>query len=447
MTGSRKLSRSVIQSAVGLMILASLGLLGVLILWLGNFKFGNRSYKATIIFPNTGGMNPGTKVSYRGVKVGSVLSVTPQADGVATQIEIFPATLIIPRDSAIEANQSGLVGETSIDIIPLSSKGLDKVKAGPLDSNCDPKLIICNGSRLQGGEKLDVNSLIRSMLKISKILEDPAFTANIKDITKKTTLTLEKISILSEDVSGIIEDAKKAKTIEHLNTTLTSVSQAMNDLASLQKETTGFFEELKVNNTVGNLNSTLQSVDAAADKLQGFMAVNQQNIGHTLVSIGKTSDQLRFTLGRLDPLIDEVDQTQLVKNLKTMSENAVQITNNLKDLSVNLKDPNTILMLQQILDSARSSFENIQKITSDVDELTGNPKFRDDLLRLIQGLSNLLSSTQELHKQIEYAQLLNQYAQVAPINQPTPRNNSTSSTTVTPTRLKNPTPITRTITP
>jgi phospholipid/cholesterol/gamma-HCH transport system substrate-binding protein len=445
MTGSRKLSRSVTQSAVGLMILASLGLLGVLILWLGNFKFGNRSYKATIIFPNTSGMNPGTKVSYRGVKVGSVLSVTPQADGVATQIEIFPANLIIPRDSVIEANQSGLVGETSIDIIPLSSKGLDKVKANPLDSNCDPKLIICNGSLLKGGEILDVKALIRSTLRIASILQDPSFTGDIKDITKKTSLTLDALTLLSNDVSGAIKDAKKAKTIENLNGTLTSFSQAMNDLASLQKKTTGFFEDLKVNNTVSNLNSTLHSVDAAAGKLQGFMEVNQQNIGYTLVSIRKTSEQLRFTLGRLDPLIDEVDQTKLVKNLETISENAVQITNNVKDLSVNLNDSSNMLMLQQMLDSARSSFENIQKITSDVDELTGNPKFRDDLLRLIQGLSNLLSSTQELHKQIEYAQLLNQYAQMVPTNQPTPSNNSNSYTSVSPTRLKNPTPITRAI--
>jgi phospholipid/cholesterol/gamma-HCH transport system substrate-binding protein len=111
------------------MILSGLGLLGVVILWLSNFRFGNGSYRATIIFPNAGGMTPGTKVSYRGVKVGQVVSVIPQVDGVETQIEIAPATLLIPSHSLVEASQSGLVGETSIDIIPLSTKPLDQVKA------------------------------------------------------------------------------------------------------------------------------------------------------------------------------------------------------------------------------------------------------------------------------------------------------------------------------
>jgi phospholipid/cholesterol/gamma-HCH transport system substrate-binding protein len=424
------------------MILSGLGLLGVVILWLSNFRFGNGSYRATIIFPNAGGMTPGTKVSYRGVKVGQVVSVIPQVDGVETQIEIAPATLLIPSHSLVEASQSGLVGETSIDIIPLSTKPLDQVKAKPLDKDCNPKLIICNGSRLIGEEELNVKSLIRSMFKISKMLEDPAFREDLKEITEKTSLALEKISILSADVSGIIKDAKKANTIENLNGTLNSVSQTMNDLNTLQKETSDLFQELKKSNTVGKLNSTLQSIDDAATKLDRFMEVNQQNIGYTLVSIRQTSDQLRFTLGGLDPLINKVEQTELIKNLEIMSDNAVQITGNLKDLSVNLKDPNTILMLQQILDSARSSFENIQKITSDVDELTGNPKFRDDLQKLIQGLSNLLSSTQELHKQIEYAQLLHQVEQkmteVSPTRGPTPPN---------PVKLQSPTPITRKIAP
>lgn len=450
MTSSRKISRSVTQSAVGLMILAGLGALGILILWLSNFKFGNHRYTATIIFPNTGGMNPGTAVSYRGVKVGQVLSIVPNADGVETKIEISPATLLIPKDSIIEANQSGLVGETTIDIVPLSSKGLDKVTASPLDKNCNPKLIICNGSRLVGEEKLDVKSLIRSTLRISKMLEDPALMADLKEITEKTSLALEKITILSTDVSGVIADAKKAKTIENLNKTLTSVSQAMNDLTTLKNEGLGFFEELKNNNTVGNLNSTLKSIEDTANKLEQFMEINEQNIGYTLVSIRKTSDQLRFTVNRLDPVIDELDQSELVENLDTMSQNAVEITNNLKDLSVNLKDPNTILMLQQILDSARSSFENIQKITSDVDELTGNPQFRNDLENLIKGLSNLLSSTQHLEQQVEYAQLLNQLEQQ--VNQATENHQQKTTinpdtVTVNPITVKQPTPITRRITP
>jgi len=44
-------------------------------------------------------------------------------------------------------NQSGLISEVGIDITKLRSEA---VVAKPLDKNCDHKLIICDGSRLQG---------------------------------------------------------------------------------------------------------------------------------------------------------------------------------------------------------------------------------------------------------------------------------------------------------
>ena len=101
------------------MVLAALGLMGAVVLWVQNFSLRGRSYQATILFPNAGGMAAGTNVAYRGVKVGQVLDVTPEPAGVVVEIEISPADRLIPSNARIEATQAGLVGETSIDITPL----------------------------------------------------------------------------------------------------------------------------------------------------------------------------------------------------------------------------------------------------------------------------------------------------------------------------------------
>ena len=57
-------------------------------------------------------------VQIRGVPVGSVLSVQPSLQQVNVLVEIKEPTTVIPRNSLIEANQSGLIAESLIDITP-----------------------------------------------------------------------------------------------------------------------------------------------------------------------------------------------------------------------------------------------------------------------------------------------------------------------------------------
>jgi phospholipid/cholesterol/gamma-HCH transport system substrate-binding protein len=51
--------------------------------------------------------------------VGRVARISPSTNEVEVSVEINDAELLIPSDALIEANQSGLIGETTIDITPL----------------------------------------------------------------------------------------------------------------------------------------------------------------------------------------------------------------------------------------------------------------------------------------------------------------------------------------
>ena len=361
-----RLSQSMRQSFVGLMVLVALGLFGAVVLWLQNFSLGGRSYKATVQFPNAGGMTPGTNVAYRGVKVGQVLSVIPEPAGVTVEIEIWPAERLIPSNSIVEATQAGLVGETSIDITPLQLRPLEKGIAPPLDPNCDPALIICNGARLTGAGQLDVNTLIRSLLKISNTLSDPEVTVSFRNITQNASDALSEIAVLGNELTDTIQEARES----------------------------------------GILEDTVISVGQAADGIDAFLNANRGTLATTLASLKQTSDQIRVTVADLSPILDRVEQGELLDNLEVLSANAAEAFANVRDLTADLNSPTNSLLLQQTLESARSVFENIQKITSDVDEVTGDPEFREDLMRLIRSLSNLVSSTQQLYQQAQYAQLL-----------------------------------------
>ncbi len=375
------------QSIIGLMLLVSLGLLGLFILWVRNASFGSRSYQAKIIFPNSGGMTPGTRVAYRGVKIGQIATVEPTTEGVEIGVEIATERLI-PSNSRIEATQAGLVGETSIDITPLQSLPPQADIAKPLDPDCDPSLIICNGSVLQGEGKLDVNALIRSLLRISNIISDPEVTTVIRSIAQDASDSLGEIA-------GLLEEAKQSGSVNNLNSTLASVDRAADRLSSL-------LAEVEQKGSVDTFNSTLASVGGAAKEIRVFLAANEINLAATLDSVTQTSDQIRATTKSITPVIQRVEQGQLLDNLEALTANTAKLTGNLQNFSANVDNSQNILLLEQTLNSARSAFENIQKITSDLDELTGNPELRQDLQQLIQSLSDLTSSTQLLQQQVEY---------------------------------------------
>lgn len=57
-------------------------------------------------------------VQIRGVNVGSVSSVRPSLAQVDVLVDIKDASTVIPRNSIIEANQSGLIATPIIDITP-----------------------------------------------------------------------------------------------------------------------------------------------------------------------------------------------------------------------------------------------------------------------------------------------------------------------------------------
>jgi len=163
-----------------------------------------------------------------------------------------------------------------------------------------------------------------------------------------------------------------------------------------------------------------------ADQVNGLLSTNRSNLVSTLDNINVITTQLRTTVTNLDPIVSQVQQGQLLRNLEILSANSAQASANLRDVSTALNSPSNLTVLQQTLDSARATFQNVQKITSDLDELTGDPAFRLNLRNLVNNLSGLVSSSQQLQQQAQLAQILTPIAQA-----------SADSSNSTPTNLSN----------
>jgi len=367
-------SRTLREGSVGLLILLGLGLSGLMVIWIRGINPGNRSYRTMVDFPDAGGMKAGSPVRYRGVVVGRVTTIHPGTNVVSVEVEITPSTVVIPRDSVIQVNQAGLIGETSIDITPNREIATATVP-DPLNANCKGGPIICDGDRLPGVVGVNFNELLTATVKLSNLFADPSFFNELRTLTKNS--------------------AEAAKGITNLTVEVTQLSR------SVEKELSTLSSAATL--TTAQVGRAANQIGLTATQVNELLVTNRSTLVTTLNNLNAASFQLRNTLTRLSPIVDE---GQFVQNLQTLSVNASQASANLRNLSEALGSQENLLLLQQTLDSARATFQNAQKITADLDDLTGDPTFRENVRQLINGLHNLVSSTEQLHRQAELARVL-----------------------------------------
>ncbi|MBD3880923.1 MCE family protein [Phormidium tenue FACHB-886] len=368
-------SRTVREGSVGLLILLGAGVLVGLVLWLRGFNPGNRSYRAIIQFPEVAGIQEGAAVSYRGVSVGRVLEVRPGANAVEVEIEILSGSLVIPKDAIVEANQSGLIGSTTIDITPRSPLASTAVAQNPLAADCLSDLVVCNGDRLAGNVGVSFSALVRSSTQFAELFSNPQFFAEVRALTRNSAQAASSVSELSGEVTNLTK----------------SVQQELGSLSAAASRSA-----TSVGEAADQFGLTAQQVNA-------LLSENRSSLVTTLGTIDQTSREVQNLVGTLAPQIEE---GSIVQNLETLSANAVAASETLRTLTDSVGGSENMLMLQQTLDSARSTFQNAQKITADLDELTGDPELRQDIRNLINGFSDLVSSSQQLQQQAAIAQVL-----------------------------------------
>ena len=432
-------SRTVREGSVGFLILVGIGLFGGLVLWLRGVQIGNRSYKFAVEFSSAQGMQIGTPVRYRGVAVGKITALKPNSNGVDVMVEIAPGTLVIPKDVAIEANKSGLIGESSIDITPNSILPESLLTANPISADC-PAEIICKNSRLKGQAGVSLDELIRSTVRLTNLYTDPVLFNNIKSISENTANTAKGAAKLTQDLSSLTQTAKgEIKTLsQSVKGELGTFNQSMKgEVSSLNQSLKGEASSLNqsvkeeilgvaadVSKVAKTADSSTKAVSAAAinsansvtkaanqitltaNELNSLVVTNKSSLVSTLNNLNQASQEMRITVSSLSPTINRINQGPLLSNLEILSANAAQAAANLRDLSGNVNSPATFLLLQQTLDSARAALQNVNKITADVDEITGDPAFRNNIRKLLNGLGSLFSSTEQLQQQVKVAQTL-----------------------------------------
>ncbi|NEQ97344.1 MAG: MCE family protein [Cyanothece sp. SIO2G6] len=386
-------SRTIREGSVGLLILLGIMASGGLILWLRGLNLGNRAYVVNIDFATIAGMQPGAPVRYRGVVVGRVIRIEPSSNAARVTVEINSTDLVIPRDLIVEANQVGLIGETSIDLVPQSNLPTTALDLNPRGQNCDPALILCDGTIVNGEVGVSYDTLIRTTAQLADRFDNPELIQEIRSLVNNTSAAAAGVATLSNEVTELTSSLQ-----EDIRFLTQSIEQ---DLGILSTAATA---------TVDSVAGAATQLEITATQLTGLLADNRAALSTTLTNMDAISTDVRLMASALTPVLES---GELIGNLEALSANAVAASENLRDISGAFSDDDTLVQLQQTLDSAHETFENARKITADLDELTGDPQFRREIRELVEGLSTLVSTTEQLEQQTTIAQVLN-HAAIAP---------------------------------
>lgn len=106
------------EAKVGLVTVLTALLMIVSLSWLTQLAFAPRGYRLKLVFSDVDGLLPGANVLLMGVRVGRVLTLTPQSRNVVVDLEIRDHRTHLLAGSRFKILNKGIIGEKNLEVFP-----------------------------------------------------------------------------------------------------------------------------------------------------------------------------------------------------------------------------------------------------------------------------------------------------------------------------------------
>eukprot|EP01018_Ginkgo_biloba_P033289 Gb_27077 [translate_table: standard] len=288
--------KSIWEGGVGLFVISGAVLLALTIVWLKGFQIRSRSrkYQAVVEFSQACGITVGTPVRIRGYTVGNVVAVRPSLERIDAVIQVVDDKIVIPRNSLVEVNQSGLLMETLIDITPRPP--VPTTSVGPLDPDCSKEgVIVCDRQRMKGEQGVSLDELVGIFTRLGRQMDDISIT-KAYDLAERIGATIEdakpllaKIEAMAGDVQPLLREVREGgllKEIENLTKGLADASADLRKLNSsiLTPENTDLLRQ-----SVSTLIVTLKNIESISGDISGLTgdAATRHNLKQLIESLSR----------------------------------------------------------------------------------------------------------------------------------------------------------------
>ncbi|XP_019166252.1 PREDICTED: protein TRIGALACTOSYLDIACYLGLYCEROL 2, chloroplastic [Ipomoea nil] len=269
--------RSIWEGGVGLFLVSGAVLLALSLAWLRGFQLRSkfRKYLAVFEFDQASGICTGTPVRIRGVNVGNVIRVNPSLKNIEAVAEVDDDKIIIPRNSLVEVNQSGLLMETMIDITPRDP--IPTPSVGPLDQDCLKEgLIVCDRQKIKGYPGVSLDALVGIFTRIGREVEEIGVT-NTFSLAEKVVYAIEEarpllnqIKAMAEDVQPLLTEVRNSGLLSEVESLTKSLTQASEDLRRVHSSVMTPENTELIRKSVYTLVFTLKNIESISSDILGF---------------------------------------------------------------------------------------------------------------------------------------------------------------------------------
>lgn len=282
---------------VGLFLVIGFAVIAIMVVMFGRLGGGiSKYYEITVEFPNASGLVKGADVLLAGARIGHVAEAPflLVKDGFSVGVRLNISDKVkIPRDSTIVVNQSGLLGDCYVDVLP--------------PDRIDPNNVIEPNEHVMGRNKPGLDVL----------------QAKGADVLEKLASELDEIEALTKNINQNLVSAQNTKnlseTFEHLKTMSANLTESSKKLDGILA---------KGDSAMDSAKKTMETVDKAAGDLRTAMtdfkrvsqnANNTLDSAKTMMDTGnrvlKKAEQGEGALGML------LSDRETANNLKAFAEN------------------------------------------------------------------------------------------------------------------------------
>ena len=270
--------RSVREATIGFSLLAALvGGLG-LWFWLTGVVFGQKTYSIRLRFKDAAGLAPQSVVTYQGVPVGSIHSVTPEAGWVAVEAKINDRSLKLYRPITAQIRSGSLLGgDPQVALETEATIPASDTSGGPTSSTCNPTRIVCEGGMVKG-------EVTPSLTTVMGLMERLLTQAEQDKLISKGATTFTALTTLAESAEDLVAELNTAvqnagPVIDNLDS---ATAHASNVLGALDNPKS--LNELK--KTVSNAEQLTRRIDVISADIQQLTSDPNVINGFRSVSIG-----------------------------------------------------------------------------------------------------------------------------------------------------------------
>lgn len=271
--------KALLEGGVGMFVFAGIGVTITLVSWArgGSLFSKNRGYNCILEFPSACGIMTGTPVRIRGVPVGSAINVEPSLERVDVYVEMKDPTTVIPRNALIEANQSGLIAESLIDITPQTP--IPEWKASPLEEECEQEgQIVCHQGRIKGHPGVAMDDLIYVSTKLMRQFDAAGMDKTLEALDTMTQAVedarplLHRAIELADQVAPLLGELRDGDLVGNVGALTRSAAQAAAGIHRLQGEVLTEENVDALRGSITVLTRTLEHFEAISGDVGGLTA-------------------------------------------------------------------------------------------------------------------------------------------------------------------------------